>query len=265
MKIFIIGTTIIILIAAMYLNFFIVGKYKSTAHIDAVINASDSVAQNFKNSTATLDSLAPIVAQAILKVKAEQSEHIEIQKALAVLEYKQPTSNTIYTQSNEVYLLRSKLNVLENDIAILKIKIAKDSVLINQLRKSKTVVTVTPVAPVIFDGAGIPNENSIIVTLNTYSNKNKIVVPNDLTAYLIPVKGNKHIKRLAAYDMVCNENTFENYDYTVSTIFNGKFIFNNVESGKYLIKICAYVGGYKFITKQNNQLTFNMDIAPPLQ
>ena len=201
MKIFIIGTTIIILIAAMYLNFFIVGKYKSTAHIDAVINASDSVAQNFKNSTATLDSLAPIVAQAILKVKAEQSEHIEIEKILSNIYNKQTTAGTRnIVPDNEVSVLRNKLYELEYNIVILKAKIATDSVLINQLRRSKTVVTPTNILPVdgngnvIFD-AEIPNEKSIIVSLNIYSSKNEIVVPNDLTAYLIPVKGNKHIKR----------------------------------------------------------------------
>ena len=69
-----------------------------------------------------------------------------------------------------------------------------------------------------------------------------------LIVYLIPnISPNKRIIQAAStYDAYCNERALklaEGYRITV-TDNDGNFFFNNINPGKYLIKVCTYYGGY---------------------
>ena len=69
-----------------------------------------------------------------------------------------------------------------------------------------------------------------------------------MVVYLLPntPPNQKIIKSSSRYELFCSEETLKTargYRVTTSDA-NGEFFFNNISTGKYLIKICTYYGGY---------------------
>lgn len=95
----------------------------------------------------------------------------------------------------------------------------------------------------------------------------------DLIVYLIP--NNRENQRIigaaSQYEVACKEENIKSakgYRITV-TDKEGNFFFNNINKGRYLIKICTYYGGYYNINiKANFKGTISLprfEADPPIK
>ena len=55
-------------------------------------------------------------------------------------------------------------------------------------------------------------------------------------------------------------------DKRIAIYINGHYSFPNVATGKYLIKICDYYGGYYIYTKKSSEdVSLTWNAAPPIR
>jgi hypothetical protein len=103
-------------------------------------------------------------------------------------------------------------------------------------------------------------------------NKNSKIAAG-LKVWLIPniAQNSKIITKSATYEASCSESTLRsavNYKVAI-TDKDGYYFFPNVTTGKYLLKICAYYGGYySFTIKSNFTGTYNLpdfEADPPIR
>lgn len=192
-------------------------------------------------------SLKPIVAQTISKIKYYESQKYQYQKQIDNV---YPLA--LIRPGNDSYLLdslRTKLSEANNEIVRLKGEL-------NYMAKARNIKprVIEYERPAI----EVPGDNSVVVSLDGYSRKGEISIPDNLTIYLIPYE--KKLKRLLNYDSSC-----EQLNGQVAKYYNGLYFFNDVEPGRYIIKICTYFGNYKLIDKQAGKLSLTMQVAPPIQ
>ena len=95
-------------------------------------------------------------------------------------------------------------------------------------------------------------------------------VPSNLKIYLIPdsAYNKKIIRKAMLYEIRCDELQLDSAKgKQIATFANNKYSFHNVAPGKYLIKICAYYGGYyPFTKKENGNITTKpLDLSPPIR
>ena len=112
--------------------------------------------------------------------------------------------------------------------------------------------------------------NSLRVKLYYGSKYNKKINPPDnLTIYLIPYTQNntRIIKNAKVYEINCDESDIKKaIAYKTAVFMNGFYYFPDVNSGKYLIKICTYYGGFYNYTKRSSGMeTLNWDASPPIR
>jgi hypothetical protein len=115
----------------------------------------------------------------------------------------------------------------------------------------------------------VPDTNGLQLNLYYSSPKNKRV-PGNLKIYLIPdsAYNKKIIKNAMLYEIRCDELQLDSAKgKQIATFANKKYSFHNVAPGKYLIKICAYYGGYYQFTKRSfkNEITKPLDLSPPIK
>lgn len=224
------------------------GQGKETA--TTILVTEDSISQESINLTDSLsasihalDSLRPIVQNAVAKLKHYESLKIDYEQQEAEIIYKP------IIDSSAIITLRSKLTAANNEIARLRGELS----LIESKRNVQPVIQ-EYVQPAVIT----PDENSIVIELDGKSRKGDIVIPSNLTIYLIPGNGKKHQK----YEAACSQGLEGN---TTAKYYNGLYFFNSVEPGKYLIKICTYYGNFKLIDKPSGKYNLKMLIAPPIQ
>ena len=114
----------------------------------------------------------------------------------------------------------------------------------------------------------VPDTNGLQLNLY-YSTAKNMPIPGNLKIYLIPDSSyNKKIIREAMlYEIRCNENIGNAKNIQTAIFSSKKYLFPNVPPGKYFIKICAYYGGYYFVTKKGigNETTSKLDLSPPIR
>jgi hypothetical protein len=113
-----------------------------------------------------------------------------------------------------------------------------------------------------------PADNNSL-QLNLYSSKNQDI-PDNLIIYLIPdVAANKKIIRESKiHDNHYDFANLKKADGVKTAIYNDNvYSFPDVSPGDYLIKICAFYGPFKMITKKSagNETASKMDISEILR
>lgn len=144
--------------------------------------------------------------------------------------------------------LRNKLAAKENEIASLK-------------RKSDT--------PVYKDAVGFvaietevkkPDEKSIVISLDRGLRNGGEVALNNVDIYLIPYSKRVE-KRFKVYEVSCDLSYINSLDSRKALIYQGEYFFNDVQPGKYIIKICSYYGGYSVVRKNGSRQTVSMKVS----
>ncbi len=97
----------------------------------------------------------------------------------------------------------------------------------------------------------------------------KVPIPPNLTIYLIPdVPANRGIIRQASvFEIRANEALLKTAKgYQIARFCSGRYIFEHVPEGKYLIKVCTYYGGFRIYDKKvPGPDVVSVEIAPPIR
>lgn len=247
LKRFVILLPVIVIIGYIVYLQFETFSNKRTASPVTVSEMQDSISHEFDSSIRSLDSLKPVVAQTISKIKYYESQKQQYQKQVDNIQPFSLAKN--YDNSYLLDSLKRKLSEANNEIARLKSEL-------NYIAKARNV------RPRIIEydhpAIEVPGDNSVVVSLDGSSRKGEIFVPDNLTVYLIPYE--KRLKKLMSYDSSCEELSGQ-----IAKYYKGVYFFNDVEPGKYIIKVCTYMGNYKLIDKQDGKLSLTMQVAPPIQ
>jgi len=142
--------------------------------------------------------------------------------------------------------LRKKVYDYENQIAALKNQLSRNKIPSTDRVENKPESTEIR-----------PNENSIILQLDRRMKNDGDIPLETLSVYIIPY--NKKAKKWKEYGYCSG------LDGKQAEIYNGQFFFNDVPPGKYLIKVCTYLGGYKIIERTEGLQVVAMQVAPPIQ
>lgn len=234
---------IIIIIIVVWLQF---DNEHQTASPIAANDSTAAISERLDSTIETLDSLKPLVTATIQKIKYYETLRNNYQQQVSAYVYEPASDNTSLND------LRKKLNDANREIIRLngelrEIKTAKTFI---QFKKPDTVFT---------EKVDAPNENSILVDLDTKG----IPLSENITIYLIPYS--KRVKKLMMYEASCDESIIHKNDYKIAKQYKGVYYFNSVPPGKYLVKICTYYGNYKVINKSDGKEVVKMKVAPPLQ
>jgi hypothetical protein len=223
-----------------------------------------------KNSSDSMDNMNKELLRsredALSKLKQDSSVYAnnfdQLNKKYADLNNSYTTLNNTYTSlnnesassKNDYTALKTKYDNLKGDYDLLKRNF-------DELKSSKAVTVPDE------QSAPVADKNSL--RLNLYSSKNENI-PGNLTIYLIPdVSANKKIIRDSkVYDNHYDFANLKKAQGVKTAIFNDNaYSFPDVAPGDYLIKICAFYGPYKMITKNSvgNETTPKMDISEILR
>lgn len=219
----------------------------SSVPVDSLSDQTLELRDSLAASIDSLKMLKPEVARAVRQLKEykEQVKQYEQQEADIVIKK--------VVDSSALMALRNKLNSANNEIARLSGELAS-------VRYKPGIRTGAKEGYTSFVQPAVetPDENSIVITLDGRSKKGDIPTTG-LTIYLIPYR-KKAPRELMVYDSSCNE-----LFATAAQYYNGVYFFNNVPNGKYLIKICTYLGNYKLIKKDRGKYNVTMQVSPPIQ
>lgn len=214
----------------------------------------------FSDSIKTLDTIAAkTIAQVQLKIASLNQEKKELEERynnrLNEVQTLVSIDTTYYNQ--EIVSIRKKLNEANNEIARLKGELAS-------YKKPSEIKTGVVETSQQIDIVKIPDENSIMISIDGGSKKGEIEVPSNLEVFLIPYD-KKKTKKFEKYEPYCDENLREFTGSRLADYYKGIYYFNDVQPGKYLIKICTYYGNYKLIDKSHGKYYTSMKLSPPLQ
>jgi hypothetical protein len=75
------------------------------------------------------------------------------------------------------------------------------------------------------------------------------------------------IKKARVYEINCDESDLKRASYYKTAVYyNGNYYFQDVNPGKYFIKICTYYGGFYNYTKRTGSMeSLNWDASPPIR
>lgn len=199
----------------------------------------------------TIDSfnlLKPLVEKTISKIKYYEGLRNDYEKQVSA--FVTPDRNNYKQDNTEADKLRKKLADANAEIQRLNKELS--GLTTKKEYRSYTRPKIdTAETPIV-----APDENSIVLDLDGGG----IITPDNLTIYLIPYS--RKVKKHMAYEASCALGLSEN---KAATYYKGLYFFNDVEKGKYLIKICTYYGNYKVIKKENGKYNIKMQISPPIQ
>lgn len=226
--IFIIGVIVII-------QFDHNSNIKTAAPVSVI---EDSLSDKLSSSLESVDSLKPLVNNIVNKIKYYEGLKTKYQEQEPILIYKKDTT--------ELHSLRNKLVAANNEISRLNNELR---VMAYREYPKKEPARMSYVSPAIIT----PDENSIVLSFEG-------TLPKEAKVYLIPY--NRSVKRYMEYESSCDVSLSA---YRSADNYNGLYFFNNVESGKYLIKVCTYYGNYKVIKKGTGKEIVSMQVSPPIQ
>jgi len=140
--------------------------------------------------------------------------------------------------------LRKKVYDYENQIAALK----------NELFRTQVKVDRVPNKEV-----EKPNDSSLVIALDG--------TEKGASVWIIPYnrKTKKEIERTLKGYYNCQLKDLNSVDARQAKFYNGLYFFNDVEKGKYLIKVCALYGDYMVFKREEKYQLVAMKISPPIQ
>lgn len=210
----------------------------TTVQTDSIIIADTSN----KNLIDSLKDFTVAAVQQIRKYEQLKKEY-ENQEAEIIIQK--------VVDSSALISLRAKLSSANNEIARLNGELV--SAKSKRYEPPVRDAYVTMIQPAI----ETPDENSIVINIDGRSKRGNIPTDN-LTIYLIPYSN--EVKHMKGYDSSCNSVVATEAKY-----YNGLYFFNSVQPGKYLIKVCTYMGDWKLIKKDRGKQNITMQVSPPIQ
>lgn len=229
----------------------VIAQADASAKIDSLLVLSDSVMDKYS----FVDSVAPIITEAVLMLQDKLSFANNQKRILEDQLEKGQRVNAMYVAPDkrrdeaEISSLMDKIRKYEIEISDLRRRLYLDSILHSKyIGKSieKTIIT---------DKPGL---NSLLVDIDAEGEN-----IDNLDVYLIPYS--KKAKRQMEYQISCDYQGISSLNGKQAGHYDGVFFFNDVEPGKYIIKVCTYYGNYKVIHRQQGEQLVKMQLAPPVQ
>lgn len=217
---------------------------------DSLSTALDSLKSGLQDLALVSDFAKE--AQAKIEQYEKEKRETEIQRdkemSYTVSDYTKYKSDD---RDKRIAELTRKVYQYENEIASLKRKLANDSVKLSKVDRVPNEVIYEPEKP---------NDRSLVITLDRKMKTGEISLTG-VDVYIIPYS--KKVKSLMKYEINCDLTKLT--DATQAGFYEGKYFFNDIKPGKYLIKICAYYGGFKVIEREDNYQMVAMQVSPPIQ
>ena len=221
----------------------------STIAIDTSLDSLKVESDSLNMKLLELDTLA---SSAYRTTYAQIKELRQAKKDLIdQLETKYPNYAAIQSDDSnlqKIKELNAKLLQKEFEISQLKRKITSDS--LYRFRPTigqKLREIIEPEKP---------NENSLVIVLT-----GKVVDPK-VSVYLVPYKGSSKIR---TYEATCDIWYLNSLLAKRASYYNGEYFFNDIVSGKYVVKVCAYYGNWTIIKKKSGYQKIEIDVSPPIQ
>jgi len=213
---------------------------------------SDSATRVVSSLTDSLkelnDNLGDYVDQVKAKISKLEKENASLRVNPSYMTYRADSSVKLLAMDyypTETGLLK-RLRELENENARLKRRIYTDSMYYARIDK-------VPNEPVELK----PDDSSLIIK----------PVPNvNMDIYLIPYpKKEKKIKPLLTYEYSCDVALINKLGGRISDKYKGQYFFNDVPPGKYLVKLCTYVGNYMVFERTSEKQVITLATSPPIK
>ncbi|MEO8765961.1 MAG: hypothetical protein ABI416_16795 [Ginsengibacter sp.] len=233
-----------------------------TAELTTTKSSSDSLASHSTQVKETLERLIQDSIAAETKYTQLNNTYTTLQNANTQLNANYTTSQSANTQLN------SDLNNSKNELTALKNKYDKLNGDYEHLNADFNDYKSKKAQPPPVADVQSPAEDHNL-RLSLYSSKNE-EIPDNLIIYLIPdIAANKKLIRDSrVYDNHYDFAGLKKAQGSKTAVFDDNaYSFTDVEPGDYFIKICAFYGPYKTITKKSagNETAPKIDISEILK
>jgi len=219
----------------------------STITVNPINDSISLIVDSLKEWTDDLSDVSSYAIKAQARIKQLEKEKQATEKQIET--YPMAINSDAFVSDDRdrvIAELRKKVYDYENQIATLKNQLSRNKIPNTDRVENKPESTEIR-----------PNENSIILQLDRRMKNDGDIPLETLSVYIIPY--NKKAKKWKEYGYCSG------LDGKQAEIYNGQFFFNDVPPGKYLIKVCTYLGGYKIIERTEGLQVVAMQVAPPIQ
>ncbi len=171
------------------------------------------------------------------KEKQATEKQIEVYPmALASQDYKSDDRDKVIAE------LRKKVYDYENQIATLKSQLYREQVKVDRVPNKIEVEQ--------------PNDNSLVITLMG-------VVEQGASVWIM--ESSRKAKKIMKGYYNCQIKDLNDLGAKEAKRYKDVYFFNDIPTGKYLIKVCALYGDWVEIKRKDEHQTVAMKVAPPIQ
>jgi len=212
------------------------------------------IVDSLKEWTEDISSVSNYAIKAQARIKeleqkksVAQSEIEPVYLAMQSNDYK-PSDD----KDKRIYELTQKVMEYEKEISKLKNRLFYDSM----MRVGKIEYDRVP-------NELKPNDKSLIVTLNKKLRGDGDISEQGISVWIM--KYTKDAKKaFKGYDN-CQQKDLNLLNAKEANYYQGQYFFNDIEPGKYLIKVCALFGNWMVINKKDYKQEIEMLMSPPIQ
>ena len=207
---------------------------------------SDSVGialDSLKMSIVDLSELSDFAKEAQAKIKRLEKEKQATEKEIEVYpmammseDYKKDDRDRVIAE------LRKKVYDYENQIASLKNQLYREQVKVDRVPNKIEIEK--------------PNDKSLVITL---------MGSLEQGASVWIMESNRKSKKIMKGYYNCQVKDLNSLGAIQAKFYHGVYFFNDVPTGKYLIKVCALYGDWVEVKRKDGYQTVAMKVAPPIQ
>ena len=216
---------------------------------DSLLKSMDSLNTKLTRMTILATSAAAQLREKVRELN-EKKQAVETDRQTMVTSAEYSSDD----RDRRLYELTKLVKSYESEIASLKNRLYWDSIY-------KARAAYQP--PIMLDDvAPFPDENSLLIEL-TSGGRSGDVPLKGVSVYLVPFT--RKARKLMVYEVFCDLSQLNELKGTAGNQSDGLFFFNGVEPGVYLVKVCAYYGGFKKITRLPGRQLIKLEISPPVR
>ena len=225
--------------------------------VDSVSKTLDS----FKLAVADFKEVSDFAQDAQSEIKRLEKENSLLEKydfkyspkfdssiKLEALSYAAPK------ESNYNIDLLKRLRELEAENARLKKRIYQDSMY--HVRTDKDIV------PNEIETEK-PNDKSLIITLDKKLRGDGDISETGVSVWIMDY--NKESKKIMKTYLNCQQKDLNLLNAKEASYYEGQYFFNDIQPGKYLVKVCALYGNWMVVNKKDYKQEIKMLMSPPIQ
>lgn len=210
----------------------------NTTLTDSVSIALDSL----KMSIVDLSELSDFAKAAQAKIKRLENEKRVTEHEIEV--YPMAIQSNDYKSDDRdkvIADLRKKVSQYETEIATLKNQLYREQVKVSKVKEEEVEQ---------------PNDNSLVITLTG-------VVEQGASVWIM--ESNRKAKKIMKGYYNCQVKDLNSLGAKEAKRYKDVYFFNDIPTGKYLIKVCALYGDWVEIKRKDEHQTVAMKVAPPIQ